>query len=226
MKGLADILRTIRDKRRARRFPGSRAYWERRYARGGDSGSGSQAHLAQAKAQFLNEFVERARVRSVVELGCGDGTQLELFRFPSYTGIDVAQQVVLENRQRFRSEQLRFLTTEEWTSLPPEQRSAELALSLDVLYHLVEDDVFEEYLRGLFSAGSRYVIVYASNWDESGKDRHVRHRRFTDWVDRHISGWKLKEEVPNRFKYVPGDPSTSPSSFFVYERIAAASWRP
>ena len=218
MKGLADIVRALREKRRVRRFPGSRTYWERRYAKGGDSGSRSYAHLAAAKAEFLNEFVERAKVRSVVELGCGDGNQFELFRFPSYTGVDVAEQVIVQNRQRFQNDRVRFLTTEEWKSLPQEQRIAELALSLDVLYHLVEDDVFEEYMRGLFSTASRHVIIYSSNWDEVEEVKHVRHRRFSDWIDQHLPSWVLEKEVPNRFKYVRGDPSTSPSSFFVYER--------
>ena len=157
----------------------------------------------------------------MVELGCGDGNQLELFRFPSYIGVDVAEKVIVENRQRFQNDRVRFLTTEEWVSLPPEQRAVELALSLDVIYHLVENDVFEDYMRQLFCA-SRYVIVYSSNWDEAGKDKHVRHRRFSDWIDKHISGWVLKEEVPNRFKYARSDPGTSPSSFFIYERLAGS----
>jgi len=222
MKGLAAIVRALRDKRRQRRFPGSRAYWEKRYAKGGDSGTGSHAHLATAKAHFLNEFVERTHVQSVVDLGCGDGNQLELFRFPSYIGVDVAEQVIVKNRRRFQKDRVRFLTTEEWISLPPVERTAELALSLDVVYILVENDVFEQYMRGLFSSASRYVIVYSSNWDEVGKDKHVRHRRFTDWVDEHLAGWVLKEEVPNRFKYVRGNPGTSPSSFFIYERAAGS----
>ena len=37
---------------------------------------------------------------------------------------------------------------------------AELALSLDVIYHLVEDTVYESYMGQLFDSATKYVIVY------------------------------------------------------------------
>ena len=45
-------------------------------------------------------------------------------------------------------------------------RKADLSLSLDVIYHLVEDDVFEYYMRTLFEASNGYVIIYASDSDD------------------------------------------------------------
>ena len=38
-------------------FTDSRSYWERRYAKGGDSGPGSYEELASFKATILNDFV-------------------------------------------------------------------------------------------------------------------------------------------------------------------------
>ena len=72
-----------------RRFPGSQAYWEQHYRSGGDSGPGSRGVLAQYKAEFVNAFVERHDIESVAELGCGDGSQLALARYPAYVGLDV-----------------------------------------------------------------------------------------------------------------------------------------
>lgn len=56
-----------------RSFPGSAAYWEKRYERGGTSGPGSCGRLAQFKAEVVNRFVAEHDVQSVVEFGCGDG---------------------------------------------------------------------------------------------------------------------------------------------------------
>src|SRR5205823_2487766 len=73
---------------------------------------------------------------------------------------------------------------------------AELGLSLDVLYHLVEQDVFERYLSHLFGAASRYVVIYATDADlEIRGARHVKHRRFTGWVSKNTS-WTMVDTVP------------------------------
>ena len=58
---------------------------------------------------------------------------------------------------------------------------ADLALSLDVVCHLVEGDIYITYLKHLLGSGVKYVIVCASDKNESGKvyERHVRHKKFT-----------------------------------------------
>lgn len=38
-----------------------------------------------------------------------------------------------------------------------QEEQAELALSLDVIYHLNEDEIYEEYMQQLFKAGIRYI---------------------------------------------------------------------
>ena len=124
-------------------FTSSADYWERRYAGGGTSGAGSYGEFAEFKAEVVNAFVAEHGVRSVIEFGCGDGNQLALGRYPSYVGLDVSPSVVERCRKRFRTDATKsFLVTDDYDG-----RTAELALSLDVLYHLVEDDVFEQYLR-------------------------------------------------------------------------------
>ena len=45
--------------------------------------------------------------------------------------------------------------------------TADLALSLDVVFHLVEDEVFAQYMQTLIQAGNRYVIIYASDTDDN-----------------------------------------------------------
>jgi SAM-dependent methyltransferase len=191
-------------------------YWEARYSAGGDSGPGSYSQLGMYKAEFLNAFVREHGIRSVIEFGCGDGHQLGLARYPRYTGLDVSPTIVARCRRLFAKDPTKtFRLMGEYSG-----ETAELALSLDVIFHLVEDQVYEDYMRTLFAASSRFVIVYSSNTDENRglEGTYQRQHRFTDWVDAKADGWRLTEHVPNRFPY-SGDARTgSFSDFYVFER--------
>jgi hypothetical protein len=107
------------------------------------------------------------------------------------------------------------------TEVTPNDR-AELALSLDVIYHLVEDDVFDGYMRQLFDAATKHTIVYASNEDKSWPDPHVRHRNFTNWVERNKPEFALVETIANAYPYSEDDPTnTSFADFYVFSRSGA-----
>jgi SAM-dependent methyltransferase len=201
------------------RFGNSRHYWEQRYARGGNSGAGSYGRLALFKAEFLNDFVERRGIQSVVELGCGDGHQLSLARYPAYLGLDVAPTAIELCTKRFASDPSKRFKLHDSQRDPAPVRVAELALSLDVIYHLVEDEVFDAYMRHLFAAAKRYVIVYASNDEAPSPAPHVRHRRFTDWVQLHEPAWHIESQTPNRYppSLTDGE-ETSFADFVVFAR--------
>ncbi len=197
-------------------FPGSEQYWIERYDDGRTSGSGSFNELAEFKAEIVNGYVARHGVGSVMEFGCGDGNQLALADYPAYVGFDVSPRAVELCRERFRGDaSKRFMLMDEYAG-----QRAELTLSLDVVYHLVEDAVFESYMQTLFDAAERFVIVYSSNAEirEEGQAAHVRHRHFTPWVESNRPDWRLVEHVPNRFPpAAPGSPG-SLADFYVFEK--------
>jgi SAM-dependent methyltransferase len=189
------------------RFRGSAKYWERRYKRGGTSGSGSYGDHATYKARFLNEFVAAHDIRTVVEFGCGDGNQLALAEYPAYLGIDVSETAVRACIDRFSGDPSKSFAAMSVLDDPAGFIRAELALSLDVLYHLVEDDVFDRYMRSLFGAATRFVVIYATDDDRSTFVPHVRHRRFTGWVAAN-TGWALAEKM--------GRPEAAFEDFFTF----------
>lgn len=184
-----------------RRFPGSQSYWERRYEQGGNSGDGSYGILAEFKAEVLNNFIAENGINSVIEFGCGDGHQLGLLHCERYTGIDVSPTAIQTCTTKYGSDPTKyFLLAAPGTRYP----SAAMAMSLDVIYHLVEDDVFETYMETLFASAERFVVIYSSNgnpvWPKGfSKPPHVRHRRFTDWVNQNARDWKLLRKLPNRY---------------------------
>jgi hypothetical protein len=197
-------------------FTSSETYWESRYRRGGNSGAGSYNRLAVFKAQVVNDFVEQNGVGSVIEFGSGDGAQLELAKYPAYIGVDVSQTAIVTTRRRFSHDtRIRFLHTSEIN----ESIRAELSLSLDVIYHLVEDEVFDHYMTQLFNSSTKFVIIYSSNTDMSWPNPHVRHRQFTRWIESRRPDFKLIRKIPNPYPYCEDDPdNTSFADFYLYSR--------
>lgn len=198
------------------KFDSSSSYWEQRYRRGGDSGVGSYGKFAKFKAQFLNQFVRENHVQSIIELGCGDGHQLSLANYPNHQGFDVSATAVNICRARFRSDSSKRIAS--MSEYHGEQ--AELALSLDVIFHLVEDVTFEQYMRLLFSASTRYVVIYSSNSDELNDVAvpHVRHREFGAWVGREATGWRLQAQIPNAYPFRGDYRTGSLADFYIYEK--------
>jgi SAM-dependent methyltransferase len=211
------LYRVLRSRSRGpEAFPGSVAYWDRRYAAGGDSGVGSFAQFAEFKADVVNEFVASHQVRTVIEFGCGDGNQLRLARYPAYLGFDVSPTAISRCRNLFRADPAKaFRLMSEYAG-----DRADLVLSLDVIYHLVEDSIYQRYMSQLFEASARYVIIYASDTDENRglEGTHVRHRKFTAWIESNAPSWRLKEHLPNRYPYRGDYRQGSFAEFFIYEK--------
>lgn len=196
-------------------FSGSAKYWDDRYLHGGNSGRGSYGGLAEYKAEIINEFVERHSIDSVVEFGCGDGNQLALAKYPAYLGFDVSPTAIDICRRRFEGDVTKtFALIDDYHG-----ESADLAISLDVIYHLVEDSVFNTYMNRLFRAGRRFVIVYSSNSDfvGGGVAEHVRHRCFTAWIEKNQPEWRMMRHLPNPNQFDPVSDTGSPADFYLFE---------
>jgi SAM-dependent methyltransferase len=205
----------------SREFSTSGDYWESRYQSGGNSGDGSYNELARFKAATLNDFVREQSIQSVVEFGCGDGNQLRLSQYPSYVGYDVSPTAVEMCRKLFAGDLTkRFDLVENYAG-----EVSDMSMSLDVLYHLIEDDVFESYIRRLFGAGERFVIIYSSNYDASPASSapHVRHRKFTSWIDLHQPNWRLMRHLPNEYPADPKGKTGSFADFYFYQRNVGGS---
>jgi SAM-dependent methyltransferase len=201
---------------KSRRFGGSEQYWRDRYQRGGNSGEGSYGPLARFKADTINAWWEQWSMGAAIEFGCGDGHQLTWMRYSDYLGLDVSQAAIDGCRARFADDaSRRFLLVDAYAG-----EQADTSLSLDVIYHLVEDAVYEAYMRRLFEAARRWVIIYSSDTEEQGavQGPHVRHRRFSAWVEQHQPEWELVQRVDNPYPDC-GDPRKGSSAdMFLYRR--------
>jgi SAM-dependent methyltransferase len=202
---------------RRRLFPGSANYWERRYRRGGTSGSGSYGDHARFKADFLNEFVARNQVESVVEFGCGDGNQLRLAHYPRYLGLDVSARAVAICRELFADDASKRFELYDSGLFTP-RVLAQLSLSLDVILHLVEPDVFRRHLDHLFAAAERAVVIYGSDVDQNPSETaaHVRWRAFSPTIEERFPDWTLSSVTRGLELDSPAEPR---ADFFVYRPV-------
>ena len=199
----------------------SKDYWEKRYAYGGNSGPGSYNHLAKFKAAIINNFVNNNNISTVIEWGCGDGNQLTLATYKNYIGYDVSQSAINICKKKFYND-----STKAFYHLNNNfinNKTADLSLSLDVIYHLIEDNTFEVYMNNLFKSSNKYIIIYSSNVDKiDTKVFYVRHRKFSNWIDKYMSkNWKLKDYIPNKYPLdLNYKGAKSFSNFYIYEKIS------
>lgn len=196
-------------------FGGSADYWRKRYRYGGDSGAGSGGQSAAYKAQVLNQFVADHGIESVIEFGCGDGRQLELARYPSYLGLDISSEAIALCKERFFQDTTKqFRLVDEF-----ESQRADATLSLDVIFHLVEDDVYRVYLERLFSSSEKYVVIYSTIEESRGRTLgHVRHRRVADDISRWFPGFERMHAYEARLP-MPGAEWDTGARFLLYTRI-------
>jgi hypothetical protein len=186
----------------------------------GTSGRGSYGHLADFKAEVINDIVNRHDVSSVIELGCGDGNQLSLLDVPRYLGLDVSPTAVRRCAVRFAGDATKSFVRYDPAAFVDRAGylRADLAMSIDVLYHLVEDDVWELHLRHLFGAAERLVLIYAVDEQHGRPDAHVRHRPFTPWIEANLQGWARLEHVPNRYPIDEDPTGGSAADFHLFAR--------
>lgn len=203
-----------------RKFPGSGNYWGNLYKAGGNSGPGSYNRLAQFKADTINQFISKENINHLTDMGCGDGNQLGYLQVPVYTGFDISAEAVELCRIKFKNDPAKEFfqyKPETFKEIAGKKGKPDCVVSLDVIYHLIEDPVFEQYMQDLFWVSRKFVLIYSSNYN-GRQVFHERHRRFTDWISTHKKEWKLLQQISNPFRFDKRDPDhTSESDFYIFQ---------
>lgn len=170
------------------------AYWDERYRAGSTSGAGSEGDCARLKASVVNWIIAHHRVKSVIDWGCGDGEVLKLItREVNYTGIDASPTIIQRHKHSDPRED-RFKGSRYFHVDHPavEGITADMALSLDVLFHFPDDESYRAYLNRVFASARRVVLIHATNHDGGRTARHVRWRR---WEDDVPADWRVTERT-------------------------------
>jgi SAM-dependent methyltransferase len=126
------------------------------------SGPGSDPSSTRHYRRALARFMRKNRVRSVVDLGCGDWASSRLIDWSGidYLGLDAVPEVVERNRRAFGRPGIRFEVADIAADPLPE---ADLAICKEVLQHLPTEAI-EEVLSKLYSFRKAILV----NDDEGG----------------------------------------------------------
>jgi len=166
-------------------------YWEERYANGGNSGAGSYGQEAMVKSFIVNQVIEDYKVKFVQEVGCGDGNNLQFYNIKEYyVGYDISDTAIKLCWQKYSDKGNYLFTTE------PEELGfgADLCLCLDVLFHQVDDKLYEETLDLLFKRNANYVLIYTYDYEDNNPDwgKHMKFRKSSADIEARGYNYKLK----------------------------------
>lgn len=190
-------------------------YWEERYSNGGNSGDGSYGFLSEYKKDFINNFISENNITSLLEYGCGDCNQLSMVDCDNIIGVDVSVTAINKCRDIMKNSKFILLENNKFTNI-----KTDLLLSLDVIYHLIEDIVYEEYIKNIVNHGSKYIIIYSCDFkDDGGYAKHVKPRNFTKNVLLN-ENYKLVSFEKNKYNKKQINMSLySNSDWFIFKKI-------
>ena len=131
--------------------------WGRDVAGKGTSGSGSTLEITREYRAYVEDFIRKHRVKSVVDAGCGDWGFSSAIDWggASYLGVDIASDVIAAVRDKHEKGNIRFQVGDITEELP----AADLLISKDVLQHL-SNRLVENFVRNNLRKGKyKWVIL-------------------------------------------------------------------
>lgn len=118
----------------------AQAAWGTNQSGAGSSGLGSTLEFTKIYRVFLQDFLAKHDIRSVVDAGCGDWEFSQAIDWTGidYLGLDVVPSVIADNQRRFGSAKVRFAVANIVRDPLP---AADLLVVKDVLQHLSHADI-------------------------------------------------------------------------------------
>ncbi|MBA2726794.1 MAG: class I SAM-dependent methyltransferase [Parachlamydiaceae bacterium] len=106
----------------------------------GYSGTGSTVDQARPYMKFVQDFMAKNAIKSVVDVGCGDWTFARHMNWNGidYIGYDVVQSVIERDKERFATDNINFIFA---NAIETDLPSADLLICKDVLQHCNNDDI-------------------------------------------------------------------------------------
>jgi len=189
----------------------TKTYWTDRYKNGGNSGLGSYNELYVFKRDVINDIINKNDIKSIIDFGCGDGNQINEININKYTGFDIAESSINICKNKYNNDKTKKFYNYNMIN-NVDIKLANLTLSLDVLYHILEDDLFIDYIKNLFNYSNNYVLIYSSNVNGL-KSNHIYSRKFTDYISNLFPNWQFIEKINQKY------PNISSADFYLYKKL-------
>ena len=123
----------------------------------GRSGTGSTLEITREYRAYVEDFMKKHAVKSVVDAGCGDWSFSSAINWgdASYLGVDIASDVIEAVRKKHEKGNIKFQVGDITEDLPP----ADLLISKDVLQHLSNELVHKFIENNLRKGKYKWVIL-------------------------------------------------------------------
>ncbi len=133
--------------------------WGRDVSGAGTSGTGSTPEITRDYRVYLQDFIRKHRVTSIVDAGCGDWNFSRTIDWAgaSYLGVDIASDVIEAVRKKHEKGKITFQVGDITEELP----AADLLISKDVLQHL-SNALVQKFIRNNLKRG-KYKWVLLTN---------------------------------------------------------------
>ncbi len=181
----------------ARTFNGiySRGDWGKDSAGKGTSGSGSTLDNTREYRVYVEEFIKKRHVKTVVDAGCGDWefSAATDWNHARYLGVDISTDVIRVVKKKYQKKGVSFMVGDVTNSLP----SADLLLCKDVLQHLPNALIIKFIKNNLKRGKYKWAII--TN-DRGGNNRDIKAGEYR-LIDLSAPPFRVKglKDLPIRF---------------------------
>jgi SAM-dependent methyltransferase len=143
----------------------------------GFSMSGSQIEITGEYVEFLQDFIRKNNIHSVVDIGCGDWAFSRYIDWNGiqYTGVDIVKFVIERNQKLFAGPSITFIYGDARSMELPE---ADLLVCKDVFQHLSNADIMlilkqqQKFKHCLFTNFVNPTTLTINNCDISAGEFH------------------------------------------------------
>ena len=141
--------------------------WAKDASGKGTSGSGSTLEITQEYRAYVEDFIKKHAVKSVIDAGCGDWGFSSAMDWgdASYLGIDIASDVIEAVRKKYERGKIRFQIGDITEDLP----AADLLISKDVLQHL-SNKLVHQFIKNNLRKGKYKWVILTNNRGSENRD--------------------------------------------------------
>jgi SAM-dependent methyltransferase len=141
--------------------------WGRDGTGRGVSGTGSTLEITREYRAYVEDFMKKQDVKSVVDAGCGDWTFSSAIDWGNarYLGIDIASDVIETVRKKHEKSNITFQVGDITEELP----AADLLISKDVLQHL-SNELVHKFIRNNLRKGKYKWVILTNDRGSSNHD--------------------------------------------------------
>jgi SAM-dependent methyltransferase len=141
--------------------------WGKDVAGKGTSGTGSTLEITREYRAYVEDFMKKHSVKSVVDAGCGDWSFSSAMDWgdASYLGVDIASDVIAAVRNKYEKGKIKFQVGDITDELP----AADLLISKDVLQHL-SNELVHKFIRNNLRKGKYKWVILTNTRGSENRD--------------------------------------------------------